>query len=634
MTLSPKDILQKYWGHHEFKPLQETVITTVLEGKDVLTLMPTGGGKSVCFQIPALAKEGICIVISPLIALIEDQVAQLKNKGIKALSLTSGISTFELETLLNNAEFGNYKFLYLSPERLQQELVQNRIQQMNVNLIAIDEAHCISEWGHDFRPAYLKLSILRSLLPNTPIIALTATATERVQKDIISQLNFTDPQFFKTSYFRKNLSYGVYKTQDKNHLLLQILQKQQGAAIVYVATRNQTEMISALLCEAGLKALPYHGGLSSEDKKKHFELWFTNTHPIIVATNAFGMGIDKADVRLVIHLHLPDSIENYFQEAGRAGRDGEQAFALLLQTSNTSLQLVSKFESLHPDILFTKHVYRKLSSYLQIGYGEGFDQKFSLQFSDFCERYKLYKSKTYNTLQILDNNSVIRLNEVFKRTSEVQFLISSKALSVFLNKHSKYIGVCDYLSRNYPGIYASKTLIDLSKVASNLGLSQNKIQLLLEKLAEHEILLFENRKNDLEITYLQPREDDITINSVSKHIKHHLKYKQKKIKDILKFLSLETHCKSKFLLNYFGETAEDCGICSACIKKKKTTPDIYKEAKKAILTILAEKELDSRNLIAKLPIFEHYIIIESLKQLLEHNQIIIQSNNTYSINNN
>lgn len=630
-TSSIKNILKTYWGHDNFRPLQEEVINEVLKGNDVLTLMPTGGGKSVCFQIPALAKEGICIVISPLIALIEDQVSQLKNKGIKALSLTSGLSRNELETQLNNAEFGNYKFLYLSPERLQQELVQNRIQQMNVNLIAIDEAHCISEWGHDFRPAYLKLQVLKTLLPNIPIIALTATATKRVQEDIISQLKIPNHTFFKTSYLRKNLSYGVYKTQDKNRLLLQILQKQQGSAIVYVATRNKTEIVSAMLSEVGLKALPYHGGLSTEVKKKNFESWFTNDTPIIVATNAFGMGIDKADVRLVIHLHLPESIENYFQEAGRAGRDGEQSFALLLQTANTSQKLTSKFESQNPDLKFIKHVYRKLSSYLQVGYGEGFDQKYSFQFSDFCNRYELYKPKVYTTLQILDNHSIIRVNEVFKYTSEIQFLCNANALRLFLNKNIKYANICDYLSRNHPGIYASKTTVNLSKVASSLAISQNGAQSLLEKLAEREMLYFEPKKNDLEVTYLQPREDDIAINAVSKHIKKHLKHKRKKITDVLEFLSLETHCKSKFLLNYFGEETKDCGICSACIKKKKTPINSYIEAETTILTVLAEKEMDSRNLIAKLPIFEASIIIESLRNLLEQNKIAIHADNTYGI---
>lgn len=631
MISTPEDILKQYWGYSKFRPLQKEIIQAVLDGKDSLALMPTGGGKSICFQVPTLVKEGICIVVSPLVALMEDQVFQLKEKGIKALSIPSGLSFSELETTLNNAEYGNYKFLYLSPERLQQEVVQNRIQKMNVSLIAIDEAHCISEWGHDFRPAYLKINILRDLQPNTPVIALTATATKRVQKDIIQQLHFKEHQLFKASYLRKNLSYGVYKTQDKNHLLLQILKKQQGSAIIYVATRNQTEVISELLNQSNIKALPYHGGLSGENKKKHFQLWMDNSHPVIVATNAFGMGIDKPDVRMVIHMHLPMSIESYFQEAGRAGRDGQEAFALLLQTKNTSHKLTQQFEAQTPDIKFIKHVYRKLSSFLQIGYGEGFDQSFSLRFSEFCNRYQLNKAKTYSTFHILDNTSILRFIEVFKKSTEIQFLISVASLNNFLTNNTQFVEMCDLLSRNYPGIYSSPTLVDLSELSSIMRISQNEVTQLVEKLATQEILSFENKKNDIEITYLQPREDDISINSVSKYIKHHLKHKRKKIENILQFLTEETTCKSKFLLKYFGEDSKDCGICSACIKKKKISPSVFKEAEVAILSILNQKELDSRTLISKLPIFEKSILIESLRNLLAQNKISIQANNTYCI---
>jgi len=631
MKLTPEEILQHYWGHSEFRPFQKEIIQSIFEDKDTLVLMPTGGGKSVCYQIPALLKKGVCIVISPLVALIEDQISQLKNRGIKALNIPSGLSISEIEIILNNVEFGNYKFLYLSPERLQQELVQNRIQKMNVSLIAIDEAHCISEWGHDFRPTYLKLKTLRDLLPNTPIIALTATATQRVQEDIIKQLAFKEHLFFKTSYLRKNLSYGVYKTQDKNYILLQILKKQKGSAIVYVATRNQTEVISELLNQAGVKALPYHGGLSGENKKKHFELWMSNSHPVIVATNAFGMGIDKPDVRMVIHMHLPMSIENYFQEAGRAGRDGKQAFALLLQTGNTAHKLTQQFEAQTPDIKFIKHVYRKLSSFLQISYGEGFNQQYSLIFSEFCNRYNLYKGKTYNALHILDNNSIISFNEVFKQTTEIQILISTTALTIFLKQNTQYIEICDFLSRNYPGIYSNSSLVDLSLLSSSIQISQDNTINLITKLADQNILSFTNKKNDIEVTYLQPREDDIAINSVSKYIKHHLKYKRQKIDDILAFLEQKNMCKSKFLLNYFGETSEDCGICSACLKKKKNNIPVSQEVELAILSLLNQKELDSRTLISKLTIFDHSIIIKSLKQLLANNKISIQANNTYCI---
>ncbi len=628
---SPENILLKYWGYSQFRPLQKEIIETVTSKKNALVLMPTGGGKSVCYQIPALLQEGICIVISPLIALMEDQITQLKNRGIKALSIPSGLSKFDLETILNNAEYGNYKFLYLSPERLQQELVQNRIQKMNVCLIAIDEAHCISEWGHDFRPAYLRLTTLRDLQPKAPIIALTATATKKVEQDILHQLNLKSYTVYKTSYLRKNLSYGVYKTQDKKYLLLQILKKQKGCAIVYVPTRNQTEEISALLNQSNIKALPYHGGLNSTLKKKHFNLWMDNTIPVIVATNAFGMGIDKSNVRMVIHMHLPMSIENYFQEAGRAGRDGKQAFALLLQTGNTSQKLIQQFEAQTPTIDFVKFVYRKLSSYLQIGYGEGFNQSFSLSFSNFCNRYKINKTKTYNTLKVLDKNSLITFNEVFTRFTLIQITTNSNTFYNYIYNNIAFTKIGDFLIRSYSGIFTNPVTISLSRIASEIGLSVNNIELLLEKLAQQDLISIENKKHDITIHYLRPREDNTAINSVAKHIKQQIKYKKKKITNIISFLDEETTCKSKYLLKYFGEDTTECGICSACIKKRKAFKPNVQEAEKAILSILNLKNIDSRTLTDKLPIFKHSTIIEALKVLLSNHKISILPDNTYCI---
>lgn len=632
MNLSPVEILKKYWGFSSFRPLQEKVINAVLDQNDVLALMPTGGGKSICYQIPALAQEGLCIVISPLVALIEDQITQLKAKGIKAISLTGGISTSELEIRLNNAAYGNYKFLYLSPERLNQELVKNRLSQLNISLIAVDEAHCISEWGHDFRPAYLKIKEIRGLLPGTPIIATTATATTRTQQDIIKELQLEKHLFFQSSYIRKNLSYGVYPTQDKNYLLQQILQKQKGTTIVYVNTRRETESLSKQLSEKNIKALPYHGGLTRETKKKHYNLWYNNEYPVMIATNAFGMGIDKPDVRLVVHLHLPDSIEHYFQEAGRAGRDGKLAYAILIQTPNASQKLLRKFESQNPDIRYIKHIYRKLSSYLQVSYGEGIDHSYSVSFTDFCNRYQLQSTKTYNTLQLLDNHSVLRVTEVFNRTTEIQFLVNQQTLlNTVANQNQS--AICNFLLRNYPGIFTYKTNIDTSLVASKTGLSQNEVASYLEKLAEREMISLKDKNNDLEITYLQPREDDSTINRISKYLKIHLQYKRKKLESMIDFVTKEKECKSKYLLSYFGEETADCGICSACVKNKKREANTTVDVEKVLLSILQEKALDSRNLIAKLPIFESAIILDGLRNLLEKNIIDIQNDNTYSLKN-
>ena len=366
MKKSPKEILQEYWGHAQFKGSQEKIINVILEGKDVLALLPTGGGKSICFQIPAMAKEGICIVISPLIALIQNQVGNLKERGIKAIALTGGIHFDEVNDLLDNCVFGNYKFLYLSPERLQQEIVRERIQKMNVNLIAIDEAHCISHWGHDFRPAYLDCSSLRGLLPETPVIALTATATKQVAADILDNLKFIEPVVFKDSFSRKNIAFKIYHEEDKRYRLKLLCSKIEKSAIVYVRTRRLAQEVAQYLNANKFSATYFHGGISKQEKEKRLNLWLNNKVKIIVATNAFGMGIDKPDVQLVVHYQIPDCLENYFQEAGRAGRDGLSAEAALITNTSDERLVRKQFLSILPDTAFLKLIYNKLNNYFRL----------------------------------------------------------------------------------------------------------------------------------------------------------------------------------------------------------------------------------------------------------------------------
>ncbi|NNE77232.1 MAG: ATP-dependent DNA helicase RecQ, partial [Pricia sp.] len=388
MQVDPVSILQKYWGFTSFKGSQEQIINAILSQRDVLALLPTGGGKSVCFQVPAMLQEGICIVVSPLIALIHDQVNNLKAKGIKAIALTGGISFNELIDLLDNCLYGNYKFLYLSPERLQQELVQTRISQMNVNLIAVDEAHCISQWGHDFRPAYLECANLRTLLPETPMIALTATATEEVASDIIDNLNFNDPFIAKDSFARENIAFKVKREEDKRYRLKRLCLDTKKSVIVYVRTRRLTHELSRFLNANGCRTTYFHGGISKKEKQEKLELWLTNQVRIIVSTNAFGMGVDKPDVQLVVHYQMPDCLENYFQEAGRAGRDGETASAVLITNESDEIQIKNQFLSSLPDSLSLKRTYLKLNNYFQIAYGEGVNECFEFNFNDFVETYK------------------------------------------------------------------------------------------------------------------------------------------------------------------------------------------------------------------------------------------------------
>ncbi|MCL4141628.1 UNVERIFIED_CONTAM: hypothetical protein GTU68_062200 [Idotea baltica] len=391
----PINILERYWKFTEFRPNQEEIINAVINGEDTFALLPTGGGKSICFQIPALAKKGICIVISPLIALMKDQVQALQAKGIKAMALTSGISYQELDTLLDNCIYGNYKFLYISPERLQQDIVQARIEQMDVNLIAVDEAHCISQWGNDFRPAYKNIAILRRLHPTVNCLALTASARPEAIEDIIKELDFINPKIFKQSFYRPNLAYLVLHEDDKYYRVETILKKYKASSIIYVRNRKLTLELSTFLTSKNITATYYHGGLSNTEKDKNMAAWLNNQKQVIVATNAFGMGIDKPDVKTVIHLNLPESIESYFQEAGRVGRNGEKAFAAILKNNGDKQHVQNQFLKVLPDVDFIKQVYRKLCSYFQIPYGEGADVTNDFDFNSFCKTYKFSISHYY-----------------------------------------------------------------------------------------------------------------------------------------------------------------------------------------------------------------------------------------------
>lgn len=632
MLTTPKQILKKYWGYDGFRAKQLEAINTVLDKKNALVLMPTGGGKSLCYQVPAMAMAGICVVVSPLLALMEDQVLNLSKKNIKALFIPSGTSFKNLEILLNNCEYGNYKFLYLSPERLQNEYIRQRLLRMNINLLAVDEAHCISEWGHDFRPAYQNIKIFSSQLQNIPIVALTATATHKVQNDIVKSLQFENFEVFKNSYLRENLSYGVYKTQDKDYLLLQILKKQQGSAIVYVATRKLTEQIADFLKDQQIAALPFHGGLQTEIKQSNFEKWRNDEVKVMVATNAFGMGIDKPNVRVVVHMHIPNSLENYFQEAGRAGRDGNRAYALLLKTPTSVESLKNKFEKQTPTIDFVKLVYRKLSSYFQIGYGEGKNEIKTFAFTHFCNRYQLSKSKVYATLKILDKNGILNFQEKSTQTTTIKLLVDIEKLYRSINNNTKLVNLIDYLGRRYEGIALESVKINLGEVSQALETSQNEVTKRIEKLHQQELLVFENNNHDCVIEYLQPREDDLAINAIKKYIKSHLKNRVEKLKSVVNFVENDKICKTKQLLAYFDEKIEDCGICSVCTKKTKqiTSTEVNLKMEKFIVHKLGVQPLSSREIFEDFT-FSEEDLIATLQRLLEKEIIKITPSNRYQL---
>ena len=628
----PINILERYWKFTSFRPEQEAIINAVIEGEDTFVLLPTGGGKSLCFQIPALAKSGICIVISPLIALMKDQVQALNNKGIKAMSITSGISYSQLDTLLDNCIYGNYKFLYLSPERLQQELVQSRIRQMNVNLIAVDEAHCISQWGSDFRPAYKNITLLRQLQPSVNVVALTASAKPDVVQDIIKELDFINPKIFKQSFVRPNLAYMVFHENDKYFRLETILKKNTESSIIYVRNRKLTVDICSFLNSKNITATYYHGGLSNIEKDKNMTAWLHNQNQVMVATNAFGMGIDKPDVKTVIHLNLPESIESYFQEAGRVGRNGEKAFAIILKNNSDEALVKNQFLGVLPTVDLVKQVYRKLCNYFQISYGEGEYLTFDFDFNTFCKTYKFSSILCYNALLLLDRNSIITLSKQFKNKVTVQFIISNKSLFNYLNTHGNYNIIVKSILRLYGGVFDHITKIDLAKISKKASVSESILIHTLQQLEDDKIVTLNLAKTDAQITFIEPREDDKTINRIASIIEQQNKLKQQQVKAILDYIKNDSVCKSMQLLAYFGEKdMTPCGICSVCLNsKKQKKPKDLKSIKKQIIELLENGDQSSRVLLSHLDC-EEKEMKTVLKLLLEHQIIIITPTNTYKL---
>ena len=630
MSNTPKEILSKYWGFDSFRGSQEEIINAISNGQDVLGLLPTGGGKSLCFQVPALMKEGICIVISPLIALIENQVDNLQKLGIKAIGLKGGLKFTEVDKLLDNCIYGNYKFLYLSPERLQQELVQERIKAMNVSMFVIDEAHCISQWGHDFRPAYLSCSILRELHPIPPMVALTATATKRVSDDIIKSLDLTYPFVVKDSFFRKNIGFGVLLTEDKNGRLKQYCQQIKRSAIVYVRSRRKAEELSKFLVNNNLKATFYHGGVDQKMKTERLNLWLEDKIQIMVATNAFGMGIDKPDVELVVHYQIPDSLENYFQEAGRAGRNGDFAKAILLTNTTDKVLVKKQFIEILPDVAYVKMIYRKLNTFFQIGYGEFTDAKFHLNFNEFCSIYKLNTFLTYNALQLLDRNSVLSLSENFSKKITIKFITDKDTLYRYIDNNSKLADFIKVVLRTYGGLFEFDTQINTYLLSKKTSLSESLIHQNFEVLEKDEIIEYTSVSSDLEMLFLVPRDDDRTINMFAKNIEEQNQLKIEKVTKMLSYIENDTVCRSIQLLDYFGEIQEkECGICDVCMNQKAGNTDIV-HAKIKIIQILKEGKADSRELQNRLNIAQE-ILIAGLQELLEDNYISLNATNEYQL---
>lgn len=624
------DILKQYWKYDNFRPLQSDIIASVTDGKDTFVLMPTAGGKSLCYQVPALMKEGICLVISPLVALIKDQVRQLQDRGIKALALTGGISQDDISIMLDNCRFGNYKFLYLSPERLQSEWILERIKALPLSLIAVDEAHCISQWGHDFRPSYLKLGTLKKSFPDTPLIALTATATERVANEIKSLLGIKEANSFRMSFERPNLAYHVLHLEDKTAMMTQILSKYKGSAIIYVRNRKSCLLIASQLSALGFSSTFYHGGLPTADKDKNMNLWMQGRAQVIVATNAFGMGIDKPDVQTVIHVQLPDNLENYFQEAGRAGRDGNRAFCVMLLAPSDVIQARNQFIKVLPDKLFLEKVFIKLCNYFQIAYGEGYGDTYAFNLNRFAQQYELPVLKTHNAVQFLDRQGIITLTQEYSEKTIVQFIIESREVIRYMSLNPADEPAISAILRSYPGIFEMPMQINTAMIAKKSGDTEQAIQEMLQRMSRQLIIDYKATGNDATILFNEVREDNRTISRVSGFLLSQNALKVSQLDAVIEYASDLQSCKTNQLLSYFGETpGPDCGICSSCLSKKSNSTSIFQIAEQ-IVQLLQTGPQSSRQIHQSLKHNEKDTI-DAIRHLLETQSIRILPNNTYEL---
>ena len=566
-----KKILKKYWGYDDFRGIQQEIIESIGAGKDTLGLMPTGGGKSITFQVPALAQDGVCIVITPLIALMKDQVSNLRRRGIQASAIYSGMKHDSILMTLENAVFGGVKILYISPERISTSLFLEKLRHMKVSFICVDEAHCISQWGYDFRPSYLSIADIRKELPDTPVLALTATATPEVIDDIQERLHFREKCVYKMSFARKNLAYVVRHTSNKTGQLIHILNHVQGSAIVYVRSRKRTKEYAELLNTSGISATFYHAGLDNQEKDQRQKAWQEDKVRVMVATNAFGMGIDKPDVRVVIHIDCPDCLEAYFQEAGRAGRDGKKSYAVLFYDNNDRSKLQRRVVDTFPDKDFIRQVYDQLAYFYQIGVGSGYNACFEFPLERFCRIYKHFPIPTVSALNILTRAGYIDFKEEDDMQARVMFSVERDDLYKLRGNEPQEDAVIVALLRNYTGLFQGYQYIDEGVIAEQCGLTQPQVYMTLRALTQKHILDFIPQKHIPFIRYTQRREESERL-VISKSIYDDLKIRfAERIEKMLEYANRGNICRSRMLLRYFGETnTEDCGQCDVCLNEKRS----------------------------------------------------------------
>ena len=612
-----KDTLKRYWGYSEFRLSQEEIIRSVMEGRDTLALMPTGGGKSLTYQVPTLAREGLCIVITPLIALMKDQVDRLRRMGVNAIAIHSGLSYTQIDIALDNCVYGDVKFLYVAPERLATEAFRLRVQRMNVSLLAVDEAHCISQWGYDFRPSYLRIAEIRKMLPDTPVLALTASATKMVADDIMARLGFTEQNIIRSSFARPNLSYAVRHTDDKTEQLLRVIHNVQGAGIVYMRSREGCEQLATELQKQGISASYYHAGLPHAERSLRQEEWTEGKVRIMVATNAFGMGIDKADVRFVVHYTMCDSLESYYQEAGRAGRDGKRSYALLLVSSDDDSKIVKRFDAEFPPLEEIKSIYEKICDFIQVAVGDGYQASFLFNIHDFCRREHLYIGKVRAALKLLEQNGYMTLTEEMENPARILFCVSRDELYRIRVGRNELDHIIRTILRLYDGIFTEFRAINEQVIASTSGYTIEKVKELLKRMWQMRIIRYIPSNNSPILFMNEERLPTKDLYISPDTYLHRKNLMAERFENMRLYASSESECRSVILQRYFGDNkAEACGTCDVCLAARRRQRIDAEQIATSVIELLKNGSMDVRELCRHIKVDPERVaaVVDKLKE--------------------
>ncbi len=629
-----QDLLKQYWGYDHFRPKQEEIIHSILSGRDTLALLPTGGGKSLCYQLPAMAKEGLTLVISPLIALMKDQVRQLRKRHIKAYCIVAGMSRHEIDLIINHCLYDDTKLLYVSPERLQSQSFLAPFREMKVSMIAVDEAHCISQWGYDFRPPYLEIARIRQYHPNAPVLALTATATPEVVRDIQERLDFRNGAVFQGSFFRENLSYSVFHEDDKPSRLLKIAQNVGGCGIVYVRNRKRTIEVAQFLDHHGIDAAAYHAGINIKERDARQQAWQQSGRSVMVATNAFGMGIDKPDVRFVVHLDIPESPEAYFQEAGRAGRDGKKAYAILLYNEEDIRMLDYSLQQNFPSQQFIRNAYQGICNFYQIPVGAGQDCQYEFRFEEICHSYGFNNYAFYSALRFLEREGLLALSEHEGLQSKLYIPVHKEELYRYQLAHPREGDLLANILRMYGGLFSDFTPVNEGQIARRCNLSETKVCNLLSEMHKQKIVEYQKRSLAPPLILTSPRIDSKDLYISDKNYKALKDNAQRRQQAMLDYIANNEECRSRQLLHYFGENeSAACGLCDVCVGKKSKKAPSPEELEHAILSLLAAKPMTIRELSLKMTTTSHDDLAAAVRKLMDRKKIRMDQNLCMSCDN-